>query len=139
MHWVIVVKLSVKKLIKFLVLVLIIVCNLNQRFNRSQGFCQEESSLARYMMVERVKNCISRQHRMLEDLDQMNIKTIYKQVLLDISSRDINIFYIRVHINMNFIFSVLCYIHNRLMFDLFQLFNFLCTGNFRILLTKAGN
>ena len=47
----------------------------------SEGKCTKDSGLNAYLKVEKIKKCITMQHKMLIDLDQMNMKDIYLQVM----------------------------------------------------------
>ena len=47
----------------------------------SEGKCSNDAGLDAYLKVETIKKCITTQHKMLIDLDQMNMKDIYLQVL----------------------------------------------------------
>ena len=47
----------------------------------SEGKCSHDAGLDAYLKVETIKKCITTQHKMLIDLDQMNMKDIYLQVL----------------------------------------------------------
>ena len=50
-------------------------------YSASEGKCSNDAGLDAYLKVETIKKCITTQHKMLIDLDQMNMKDIYLQVL----------------------------------------------------------